>query len=124
MTLLGTKIRKLRELKNLKQEYVANALGISQRNYCKIENNEAALTHERLEDIANVLEISVKDILSFDESKVFNVMYNQNATGEIHIQHYHESPKEVNKLYEEKIRLLEEMNDYLKKEIERLKSSR
>jgi len=122
MTTLGTKIRKIRELKNLKQEYMANALGISQPTYCKIETNEIALTHERLEEIANVFEISVKEILSFDESKVFNVMHNQNATGEVHIQHYHESSKEVNKLYEEKIRLLEEMNDYLKKEIERLKS--
>src|SRR5437868_2402637 len=103
MITLGTKLRKISELKNLKQEYVAEKIGISQSSYSKMEKDEVEISHERLEQIAKAFDLPLIDILSFDldrlnstsEKKVFNVMYNQNGTGEIHIQHYHEFSEQV-----------------------------
>jgi transcriptional regulator with XRE-family HTH domain len=37
---IGEKIRQIRDLKGLSQEYISGKLGISQRAYSKIERNE------------------------------------------------------------------------------------
>ncbi|HUC81763.1 MAG TPA: helix-turn-helix transcriptional regulator [Flavisolibacter sp.] len=68
---IGDKIRKVRELKGLKQEYVAGQLGLSVTAYGNIERNDSSLTFERLEQIAAVLEVTVQDILNIPEQ--FNV---------------------------------------------------
>lgn len=68
---IGDKIRKVRELKGLKQEYVAGKLGLSVTAYGNIERNESSLSFDRLEEIAEVLEVSVQDILNIPEQ--FNV---------------------------------------------------
>lgn len=68
---IGDKIRKVRELKGYKQEYVAGKLGLSVTAYGNIERNESSLTFERLEEIASVLEVTVQDILNIPEQ--FNV---------------------------------------------------
>lgn len=124
MTTLGAKIRKIRELKNLKQEYMADRLGISITAYGKMERDETNIGAERLEQIANVLGMSPEDIQAFDERLIFNVMHNKDGTYNNNNggTHYYQFPQELKQLYEDKIRLLEEMNDYLKKEIARLKS--
>lgn len=126
MITLGAKIRKLRELKDLKQEYMADRLGISVTAYGKMERDETNIGAERLEQIANVLGMSPEDIEAFDEKMIFNVNNNDgtynntnNNGGTITINF----PQELKQLYEDKIQLLEEMNEYLKKEIEKLKSS-
>lgn len=41
---IGIKIRKIRELKGFSQEYMANNLGITQRAYGKLENQETKIT--------------------------------------------------------------------------------
>lgn len=122
MVTLGEKIRKIRELKNFKQEHMADQLGISVNSYGKLERGETEIGYERLEQIAKALDVSVQDILSFDEKNFFNLMNNQNAAGYT-INQYGLSDNE-RKLYEDKIKLLEEMNEYLKKENERLKSGK
>ncbi len=68
---IGDKIRKVRELKGLKQEYVAGQLGLSVTAYGNIERNDSSLTFDRLEQIAAVLEVTVQDILNIPEQ--FNV---------------------------------------------------
>ncbi len=122
MSTLGAKIRKLRELKNLKQETMADQLGISQSSYSKMEKDETEISSERLEQIAKVLDISVQDILSFDEKMIFNFLHNHNSnqlnySGPNHFYF----PEQIQKLYEDKIKLLEEKCEYLQKENERLK---
>ena len=42
----GEKIRMIREIRNLSQEYMADQLGIKQNSYSKIENNQTKLTTE------------------------------------------------------------------------------
>lgn len=67
---IGQKIRKLRELRNYTQEYMAINLNITQTAYCKIEKEESRLTLERLKAISEVLELDPIQILTFDE-KIF-----------------------------------------------------
>ena len=70
--LSGTNIRKIRELKNIGQQYMAEKLGISQSSYSDIENNRTKITNEKLEKIAQVLSVNVDAIKNFSESVVFN----------------------------------------------------
>lgn len=125
MTTLGTKIRKLRELKGLNQESMAEKLGISLTAYGKIERDETDISMERLEQIAKALDLTVQDVLSFDEKVLFNFISSASACGYInsHVTNYGFSDNE-RKLYEDKVKLLEEKCELLQKEIERLKSAK
>jgi len=131
MSSIGTKIRKLRELKGFKQEYMADQLGISVGAYSKLERDETEVSHERLQQIAKVFDLSVPDILSFDEKMVFNFINSQNPSGGNNqpVYNYYISDNEK-KLYEDKVRLLEEnirlkeeKIESLQEEIKRLRSS-
>ena len=49
---IGEKIRKIRELKGLKQSNLAEKLGLTMNGYGKIERGETTITLERLEQIS------------------------------------------------------------------------
>ncbi len=120
MLTLGNKIKKVRELKGLKQEYMAEVLGISQPSYSKIETDEVSVSPERLEQIAKVLQVSVQDILAFDEKIVFNIMQKKDGifnNGTLN-QNF---PSDIKSLYEDKIKLLQDIIEMQKKEIEMYK---
>lgn len=68
---IGYKIRKLRELKNYTQTYMAMTLNITQSTYCRYENEELAFSENMLDKVAIALEMSKTAILAFDESKIF-----------------------------------------------------
>lgn len=76
---LGTKIRSLRNLKGLSREQLAEKLNISLTAYSKIERDETDVNYSRLESIAQALEVSVQELMSFGE-KVF-IYANNNNTG-------------------------------------------
>lgn len=69
---IGMKIRKLRELRNYTQEYMALNLNITQTAYCKIEKEESRLTITRLKEISLVLEVDSLQLLTFDEKVFFS----------------------------------------------------
>lgn len=69
---IGTKLRRIRELRGMKQEAMSTLLGITQAAYSKIENDEVDISLSRLSQIAEKLECKEEDILSFDEKYVFN----------------------------------------------------
>ena len=78
---IGDKIRKVRELKGYKQEYVAGKLGLSVTAYGNIERNDSSLSFERLEEIADVLEVAVQDILNIPEQLNIHTISNSNNVG-------------------------------------------
>jgi transcriptional regulator with XRE-family HTH domain len=78
MLKIGSKIKKLRELKNDTQEYMAHQLHLSVNGYGKIERNDVDVTIGRLEEIAKILETDVMQILSFDEKMIFNINQGNN----------------------------------------------
>ena len=66
------KLKQIRELKNLSQEYIANQLGLSVRAYSKIETGETQLTINRLNEISRIMGVDPIEVLGFDEKQVFN----------------------------------------------------
>ena len=65
---LNEKIRIIRTSKELKRELVAEKLGIDVVNYGKLERGETKITIEKLEKIAEILNVSVQEIFDFEEN--------------------------------------------------------
>ena len=108
---IGNNLRKIRELKGLKQESVAKMLNMTMQGYGKIERNETDLTISKLNKLSEVLEVSPLDILTFEEKIPFiNQQYNQNNEKVIICHTYHEKEKLEEKLksLEQKIEQLED----------------
>lgn len=68
---IGRKISRVRELRGMKQEALAMALGISQQSVSLIENSET-IDEDKLKDIANVLGVSPEVIKNFSEEAAIN----------------------------------------------------
>ena len=72
---IGRKIERIRTIKGMKQETLAKQLGITQAAMSKIEQNEK-VNEERLQQIADALEMSVEAIKNFSEEAVINNIQN------------------------------------------------
>lgn len=72
---IGRKISKIRELRGMKQEALAMAIGVSQQTISNIENSEE-VEEEVLVKIAKALEVPVEVIENFSEDAVFNIIGN------------------------------------------------
>lgn len=116
---IGHKIKKLRELKNLTQTHVAEKLGVSQSAYSKMELGESEVTFNRLEKISEILEMKPEEVISFNESVVFNVMNNANG-GNVFGDINNSISNNERKLYEDQINLLKEEVSYLKQMLEKV----
>ncbi|HEX8017339.1 MAG TPA: helix-turn-helix transcriptional regulator [Flavobacterium sp.] len=68
---IGRKISRIRELRDMKQEALAQALGISQQTISAIENSET-IEEERLVEVAKALGVTVEAIKNFSEEGVIN----------------------------------------------------
>lgn len=116
---IGDKIRKVRELKGYKQEYVAEKVGLSVTAYGNIERNDSSLTFERLEQIAEVLEVTVQDILNIPEQfNVHSIVNSQVGFSQSGFNYY------ANKKSEEEnsdTLMYKDSIEHLKKEIEYLR---
>lgn len=64
-------IKKIRELKNLTREFVADEINMSTSGYGKIERGEVDLTLSKLDKIARVFNVSVDFIFKFNASNFF-----------------------------------------------------
>ena len=64
---IGKRIKKLRELRNYTQTYMSVELEISVSAYSKIERDETEISLKRLEQISEILNVSVNGIMQFDE---------------------------------------------------------
>ena len=113
---IGTKIRKLRELKGYSQEYMASQLGMVQTNYSKIERGETKdMTVKRLEEIAKVLEVTPATILNFDEKQVLNNTSNHQEGGYSgNIMYIKESFDRERKQYEARLKHQDEEIAFLR----------
>ncbi|MEM6736837.1 MAG: helix-turn-helix domain-containing protein [Bacteroidota bacterium] len=118
---LGLKIKKIRELKNYKQEHMADKLGISQSAYSRYENMETEVSEDMLKQIAEVLEVEPEQIKHFDEKTIFhNHVDTVNDEGigikNYTVNQYIIDPK-IEKLYEDQIMLLKKQNEMLEAKI-------
>ena len=116
-TLIGQKIKKLRELKNFTQAHMATELGITQSAYSKIEQSDTDITYAKMSKIAEVLGISPEDIAAFNEQMIFNVMHNQTGNGFVIQKGISDKERE---LYEKQISILMEELTYLKSVLDKV----
>ena len=110
------RIKKIREYRNYTQQHMADKLELSQNAYCKIENGTTKLTTDRLEAIANILDVPIESILAGDK-QVFNLENNNIEKFYGHIENLHEENKE---LMQKQIEYLQMQNEILLKTIEKL----
>ncbi|MFB9079642.1 helix-turn-helix domain-containing protein [Flavobacterium procerum] len=68
---IGRNINRIRELKGIKQEALALAIGVSQQTISNLEASEN-IDEEKLLEIAKALEVSVEAIKNFSEENVIN----------------------------------------------------
>ena len=79
---IGRKISRIRELRGMKQETLAEELGISQQAVSIIENSEK-VDDVKLEEIAKALGVTKEGIENFSEEVVFTIIgntYNDNSS--------------------------------------------
>jgi transcriptional regulator with XRE-family HTH domain len=105
---VGEKVRRLREIKGMRQESVAQELGMTTNGYGKIERGESSITLERLEQIARVLEMSPLDILRFDEKTVYHIQNMNSSAPQGVVNNYTATAKE-RELMLEQIKMLNEL---------------
>jgi len=72
---IGRKISRIRELKDMKQEALAVALGTNQQAISMMENSET-IDEEKLKEVAKALGVSVEAIRNFSEEGVINYFNN------------------------------------------------
>lgn len=107
---VGPKIRAIRDLKQVKQDVIADILKVNQSTISRIESGESMISFELLCQIADALEVDVNAIINLDSSVVFN-SYNCHQAG-MH-NHYNQSGlDQIKALYE---RLLEEKDKRIDK---------
>lgn len=81
-TIIGARIRNLRETKGLTQEQVAETLGFSRQRYARVENGLNDFSYITLNKIAQILGITVTDITSsLDQVKEETALYRTNNNG-------------------------------------------
>ena len=59
---IGNNIRKVRQLKNYKQEHLADKLNITTASLSKIENGKTDISLSRLYEVAKALEIKIEKL--------------------------------------------------------------
>jgi transcriptional regulator with XRE-family HTH domain len=72
---IGQRIKKIRELRNLSQQHMAEKLEITQQTYSKMETGEIDFPVSRLQKLAETLEIKPEEIFMFDEKAMFSNNY-------------------------------------------------
>ena len=69
---IGQKIRRIREYRDLSQDSVAMEMGMSPSGYSRIERDEVSITVDKLNRLAEILKVSLLDLVSPEESIIFN----------------------------------------------------
>lgn len=76
----GHIIKRYREMRNFSQKYVAAKMNISQNAYSKIENNITQLTVHHVKILAQILDVSVMELLKDDFEIHKPVQISKNVT--------------------------------------------
>jgi transcriptional regulator with XRE-family HTH domain len=80
---IGRNISRIRELRGMKQEALANAIGVSQQSVSNIEGSET-VDEEKLKAIAEVLGVSAEAIKNYSDETVLNNIQNNYEGSVIH----------------------------------------
>jgi len=119
---IGKKIRKIRLLKGLSQENIAEILCVDYTNYGRIERGQAKnISIEKLEKIASAFNMGLIDFLLYDENtqdvKILNndKLITPASQGADYLLKEIEYLKEINKELKEKAELYKKLYEENKK---------
>jgi transcriptional regulator with XRE-family HTH domain len=116
---IGRNISRIRELREMKQEALAMAIGVSQQTISNIENSET-VEEEKLQEIAKALGVTAEAIKNFSEESVinyfntFNDSVNNSNFGHNNTCHFNPLDKVV-ELYERLVQAEKDKVAYLEK---------
>ncbi|WP_047415833.1 helix-turn-helix domain-containing protein [Cellulophaga sp. Hel_I_12] len=121
---IGRKISRIRELRGMKQETLAEELGISQQAVSKIEQSEK-IENDKLEQIATILGVTKEGIENFSDEAVLNIIGNTYHVDNSSAVNYGctfnpldkllEAHEDNKKLYERLLQAEQEKIEYLEK---------
>ncbi|MFI0428659.1 helix-turn-helix domain-containing protein [Mariniflexile sp. HMF6888] len=114
---IGRKISRIRELRGMKQETLAEKLGISQQSVSNLEQSEK-IEDDKLVQIANALGVTKEAIENFSEEAVFNYFSNfyDNSTAQVNHNNCTFNPLDkVVELYERLVQAEKDKIEYLEK---------
>ncbi|OUD35816.1 helix-turn-helix domain-containing protein [Flavobacterium sp. FPG59] len=121
---IGRNISRIRELRGMKQEALANAIGISQQSVSNIEGSET-VEEEKLKAIAEVLGVTTEAIKNFSDEAVLNIIGNTYHVDNSSAVNYGctfnpldklvEAYEENKKLYERLVQAEKDKVEYLEK---------
>lgn len=135
---IGRNIARIREMRGMKQETLAELLNVSQQKVSLLENSET-LEDDKIESVAKALEISMEALKNFSEDAFFNIIsntFNTNDNGiailrtEIYqptfnpIDKLVESYEENKKLYERLLDTEKEKSRYIEELISKITSNK
>jgi transcriptional regulator with XRE-family HTH domain len=116
---IGRNISRIRELRGMKREALAQAIGTNQQAISGIEGSEE-IDEKKLANIAEALGVTVEAIKSFSEENVFNYFntFNESVSnsnfGHNNICNFNPLDKVV-ELYERLVQAEKDKNEYLEK---------
>ncbi|WP_268848825.1 helix-turn-helix domain-containing protein [Flavobacterium aestivum] len=120
---IGRNISRIRELREMKQEALAIALGVSQQTISNMENSET-IEDEKLLEVAKALGVNEEVLKNFSEEAVFNIIGNTvNNSDNGALFNYQPSFNPIEKLvevFEEKGKLYERLLQAEKDKVEYL----
>nr|WP_315245544.1 helix-turn-helix transcriptional regulator [uncultured Flavobacterium sp.] len=119
---IGRNISRIRELRGMKQEALAAAIGVSQQSVSNIEGSEI-VDEEKLNAIAEVLGVSAEAIKNFSEEAVLNIIGNTYHVDNSSAVNYGCTFNPLDKLiqaHEEQIKLYERLVQAEKDKVEYL----
>ena len=77
---LALSIRKIRELNDYSQEYMALSIGVSTKTYANIENGRSKIKLDYLELICQTLQISLPQLFQFSTNPFPQIQTSQTIT--------------------------------------------
>jgi len=127
-TNIGRKIGRIRELRGIKQEILAEELGVSQQTVSRLEQSDV-VEKDLLEKVARILGVSPEAIKNFSEEAVVNYFntfndINHGAVGAVSQSNFHCTFNPLDKmveLFEENKKLYERLLAGEREKIELLK---
>ena len=117
---IGRNISRIRELRGMKQEALAIAIGVSQQSVSNIEGSET-VDEEKLKAISEVLGVSPEAIKNYSDETVLNVINNtftshdSSTINAINIQPNFNPLDKVVELYERLVQAEKDKVEYLEK---------
>jgi transcriptional regulator with XRE-family HTH domain len=113
------RLKKVRLEKNFSQDYLAKKLGLTQKAYSKIENNETKLNVDVLQRLAEILEVPIEVFFKSANQPILNDFSARN--GGDNVIYKTENNDKTDELYNKLLLLKDEVINSKISEIETLK---